>query len=88
MIANVNIKTDKELKVRAEALFEELGMNMTTAINVFLKQAVYENRIPFSIYRNEVPNKETQEAMKEAEDESKLSPAYSNMKDLIEALHA
>lgn len=37
---------------------------------------------------NEMPNKETQEAMKEAEDESKLSPAYSNMKDLIEALHA
>lgn len=88
MTANINIKTDKELKGQAEALFDELGLNMTTAINVFLRQAVYENRIPFEIYRNETPNAETIEAIKAADDEEKLSPCYNNMKDLIEALHA
>ena len=88
MTANINIKTDKELKGKAEALFDELGLNMTTAINVFLKQAVYENKIPFEIYRKEIPNAETIDAIRSADDESQLSPRYNNMKDLIEALHA
>lgn len=88
MTANINIKTDKELKGKAEALFEELGLNMTTAINVFLRQSVYENKIPFEIYRNVIPNAETIAAIKASDDESDLSPRYSNMKDLIEALHA
>lgn len=46
---SVNLRIDRELKAQAEALFSELGMNMTTAINVFLKQAVKEQGIPFLI---------------------------------------
>ena len=88
MNTNINVKTDLTLKKQAEALFEELGLNMTTAINVFLRQSVYENKIPFSIYRNETPNAETVAAIEESDDESKLSPRFNNMKDLIEALHA
>lgn len=49
MQVNLNIKTDSELKKQAETLFSELGMNMTTALNIFLRQAVRENRIPFEI---------------------------------------
>ena len=52
MIANINIKTDSELKKQAESLFADLGMNMTTALNIFMRQAVRENRIPFEITRD------------------------------------
>ena len=46
---SVNLRIDKELKKQAETLFSSLGMNMTTAINVFLKQAVRSQGIPFRI---------------------------------------
>ena len=46
---SVNLRIDKELKTQAETLFSSLGMNMTTAINVFLKQAVRTQGIPFRI---------------------------------------
>jgi DNA-damage-inducible protein J len=43
---------DKELKKRAESLFSDLGMNMSTAINVFVRQAVREGGIPFEITKD------------------------------------
>jgi addiction module RelB/DinJ family antitoxin len=45
----VTIRVDKDLKERAEILFDRLGMNMSTAINVFLRKAVDEASIPFSV---------------------------------------
>ncbi len=49
---NLNIRTDKEVKLAAEKIFEELGLNMTTAINMFLRQTIRENGIPFSLKLN------------------------------------
>lgn len=46
---NICIRVDTELKSQAETLFSELGMNLTTAVTVFLRQAVRESRIPFEI---------------------------------------
>ena len=46
---SMNLRIDKELKKQAETLFAGLGLNMTTAINIFLKQAVREQGIPFAI---------------------------------------
>ena len=48
-MTNVTIRMDEGLKKQSEALFEEMGMNMTTAITLFIKTAVRENRIPFEI---------------------------------------
>ena len=62
---NVCIRIDTEIKAQAEALFSELGMNLTTAFNIFLRQAVRERRIPFEI-RLDLPNKETAAAMRDA----------------------
>ena len=45
----VTIRVDKDLKERAESLFDRMGMNMTTALNVFLRKAVDEEAIPFMI---------------------------------------
>ncbi len=46
---SVNLRIDKDLKAQAEALFSSLGMNMTTAINVFLRQSVRDQAIPFHV---------------------------------------
>lgn len=46
---NLNIITDKNLKDQAEAIFNELGLNMTTAVNMFLRTAIREHRIPFEL---------------------------------------
>ena len=50
---SVNLRIDKELKAQAETLFASLGMNMTTAINVFLKQAVRDQGLPFKVSAKE-----------------------------------
>lgn len=63
---NISIRMDADLKVQAEALYGELGMNLTTAFNIFVRQSLREGGIPFRISTN-VPNRETMAAMLEAE---------------------
>ena len=48
-MAQVNIRIDDELKNKADALFNELGMNMTTAFTMFIKAALRQNGIPFEL---------------------------------------
>ena len=55
---NLNIRTDKAIKDQAEEIFNELGLNMTTAINIFLRTAIREHGIPFEL-KLEVPNDTT-----------------------------
>lgn len=64
-ISNVSFRIDTDLKKKAETLFSELGMNMTTAFNIFLKQSVRDGCIPFEITTN-TPNKATIAAVLEA----------------------
>lgn len=46
---NVSIRMDTELKAQADVLFSELGMNLTTAFNIFVRQSLREGGIPFKI---------------------------------------
>ena len=46
---NINIRTDRELKTKAQVILNDLGLDMSTAINIFLKQVVYQETIPFKI---------------------------------------
>ena len=64
-VSNVSFRIDSELKTQADQLFAQLGMNMTTAFNIFLRQAVREGCIPFDITLN-TPNAETIAALLEA----------------------
>ncbi|MDR1570953.1 MAG: type II toxin-antitoxin system RelB/DinJ family antitoxin [Clostridiales Family XIII bacterium] len=54
-VTNLNIKIDRDLKAQADRLFGNMGMNLTTAVNVFVRQAVLEKAIPFRIYRDADP---------------------------------
>ena len=49
-MTNLNIRIDKDLKERAEAVFADMGMSMSTAFNIFVRQTLRQGKIPFEIY--------------------------------------
>ena len=63
----MSIRMDTELKKQADAMLSDMGLNMTTAMNMFLRQVVRQGRIPFEI-ATDIPNAETLAAMKEVDD--------------------
>lgn len=64
---NVTIRMDVDVKAKADALFEALGIDMPTAINLFVKECLLRQGLPFEPSLN-VPNQITIEAMKETND--------------------
>lgn len=86
---NLNIRTDKDVKNQAEMIFNELGLNMTTAVNMFLRATIRENGIPFSL-KVDVPNEETKSAIEEGRRiaSDKSVKGYSSMDELKAALEA
>lgn len=82
-----SLRLDSDLKNECEALYSELGMSLTTAINVFLRQSLREGGIPFEV-KTERPNKETVAAMLEAERIAKDPnvKGYSDLDELFEDL--
>lgn len=82
--SNVSFRIDSELKTQADRLFSELGMNMTTAFNIFLRQSVREGRIPFTITTN-TPNTETIAALIEAKQllSNPNTIRFSNVEDAL-----
>ena len=54
---NINIRTNSELKAKSQAVLTDLGLDMSTAINVFLNQVVYRQAIPFEIAKPSAKSK-------------------------------
>ena len=84
---NITLRVDEDLKKQADALFSELGMTLTTAFNIFLRQSVREQQIPFKVSKN-IPNAITLAAMEAAEKGEDIYGPYDNVSDLMEALNA
>lgn len=84
---NLSIRMDKELKEQAEGLFAELGMNMTTALNIFVRQSVRQGKIPFEISLCR-PNADTMAALQEINDmrAGKIPKQSSSVADFIEEM--
>lgn len=84
---NLNIRVDKDIKDQADRIYSELGMNMTTAINMFLRTTIREQGIPFSL-KLDVPNEVTAAAIEEGRHLASDSSVkgYTNMDDLRAAL--
>lgn len=78
--ATITIRIDENLKKQAEKLFDEMGMNMTTAYTIFTKAVVMQGKIPFEITAN-VPNTKTIEAMKEGNEIIKSGKSRFNNAD-------
>ena len=82
---NTSIKIDEETKKEVQKLFKDLGLSLSTAINIFLKQAIREKGIPF--YINSLPeNSELAQAFEEAK-QIKKNPSnyksYSSPKEMF-----
>ena len=80
---STSIKIDAKTKKEAQELFKDMGRSLTAAINIFLKQAVREQRIPFYVgqpkYREEV-----YQAMRDVGQGKNLSKSYRSAKEMIE----
>ena len=57
-MAQISLRVDDEIKRNAERTLNEIGLSMSTAINIFLKTVVRENRIPFELSADPFYNKE------------------------------
>ena len=92
-MATIQVRISDEDKQAAEAILKALGIDMTTAVRVYLKRIVINQGIPFPIHKNLTVNgftpefeREVLEAEKEGEDE--LSPLFDNAEDAIACLHS
>ncbi len=81
---NFSVRMDTDIKKQCEALYGELGINLTTAINVFLRQSLRCGGFPFEV-RLEQPNSETIAAMLEAKRIAR-DPDVKRYSDVEEAL--
>ena len=81
---NISIRMDTQLKAAAEELYSELGMNLSSAFNIFVRQSLREGGIPFKI-TTDTPNQETVSAMLEAERIAQDSSVkgYTDMDELF-----
>lgn len=82
---STSISIDADVKTKAQELFADLGLDLSTAINLFLRQSIRENSIPFSIQR-EIPNADTIAAMKEVEEMERHPEKYKRYKDVDEMM--
>lgn len=62
-MTNINIRTDSEIKSKAQDIFTSLGLDMTTAINLFLRQTVRQNDLPFVVTTNPKTDKKLRATM-------------------------
>lgn len=84
---STNISLDAETKKQAQELLADLGLDLSTAVNIFLRQMIRENAIPFTISRD-VPNKETLAAIENAEKHTDMYGPFDDVKSVMEALNA
>lgn len=83
---NMTLRVDTELKKQAEELFSDLGLSMSAAITVFMKQAVREQRIPFTVSRGY--NEDTMQAIQNVRNRQNLSKGFTSVQELMEDLNA
>ena len=88
-VANVNVRVDSEVKNAAELIFKKLGITMTSAINMFLRQTINDNGLPFQPVLTEKDlNQETLDAIEEGRRLARDPnvKGYTSIEDLRKAL--
>lgn len=84
---NINIRMDENLKQQFDRLCNELGLNMSTAFNIFAKTMVRQQKIPFEISLD-IPNAETLKAIDDVNHGRNLSRSFHSVAELMEDLNA
>ncbi len=83
---NINIRIDENLKKEASDLFKELGIDMTTAIVVFLRQSVITGGIPFEIKNSKSKALMTKKEVEEIFSGKNKTKKYNNVAELFKDL--
>lgn len=80
----LNVRTDKDLKEAARKLYSDMGLDLSTAVNMFLRQSVVDNGIPFRVHRENPRNVSARQEAEQRIGES-FSTADALMRDLLDA---
>lgn len=82
--AMIRARTEPDVKEKAEAIFEKLGLNATGAINLFYKQVILHKGIPFEV---RIPNATTRKALADVK-AGKVHRGFKNVDSMFEALRS
>ena len=83
---SMSIRLDSEVKEQAQQVFSNLGMDMTTAINIFLRQAIQYQGLPFDVRLDESRN--LLEVLTDLDQDRNMSQSFESISDLMEDLRA
>ena len=83
---SMSIRLDSEVKKQAQQVFSNLGMDMTTAINIFLRQAIQYQGLPFDVRLDE--NRKLLQVLTDLDQNRNMSQSFESVSDLMEDLRA
>lgn len=83
---SMSIRMDSEVKEQAQQVFNHLGMDMTTAINIFLRQAIQYQGLPFDVRLDE--NQKLLQVVMDVDQNRNMSQSFESVSDLMEDLRA
>lgn len=83
---SMSIRLDSEVKEQAQQVFSNLGMDMTTAINIFLRQAIQYQGLPFDVRLDE--NRKLLQVLTYLDQNRNMSQSFESVSDLMEDLRA
>ena len=83
---SMSIRLDSEVKEQAQQVFSNLGMDMTTAINIFLRQAIQYQGLPFNVRLDE--NRKLLQVLTDLDQNLNMSQSFESVSDLMEDLRA
>ena len=83
---SMSIRLDSEVKEQAQQVFSNLGMDMTTAINIFLRQAIQYQGLPFDVRLDE--NRKLLQVLTDLDQNRNMSQSFESISDLMEDLRA
>lgn len=83
---SMSIRLDSEVKEQAQQVFSNLGMDMTTTINIFLRQAIQYQGLPFDVRLDE--NRKLLQVLTDLDQNRNMSQSFESVSDLMEDLRA
>lgn len=85
--ASITIRTDIQAKNDAQRIFSSLGLDMSTAINIFLRQVIQEEGLPFKVVLKH-PNSTTLKTLAETQNNKNLKGPFDSVEELMNDLDA
>ena len=84
---STNISIDSDIKSKAQTMLSDFGLDLSTAVNIFLRQMLRQKEIPFAITQN-VPNETTLRAMDDAEKDKDMYGPFNTVEEVMRELNA